>query len=118
MSTTCSLLWASQIILKASAFQHVAALSKQHAAYMTLDQVTLTWALMLMQSGRRLFECLALTKPSNARMWIGHWAFGVWFYFSINIAIWIEAVREYFLSDSSISVPSYADMRRSIKPRF
>lgn len=96
VSTSCSLLWATQIILKASMFQRIASLSKQHASSMTLDQVTVTWALMLLQGIRRLYESLCLTRPSQARMWVGHWAFGVWFYSSVNIAIWIEAVRKSF----------------------
>lgn len=60
---------------------------------MTLDQVTIAWALMLIQGLRRLYECLAFSRPSSAQMWIGHWAFGIWYYLSVNVALWVEGSR-------------------------
>ena len=63
---------------------------------MTLDQIIVTWILMLLQGVRRLYESLEFTKPSNARMWIGHWALGVWFYASMSIAVWIEGARMFW----------------------
>lgn len=62
---------------------------------MSLDQVTITWSLMLLQGLRRLYECMYFTKPSSAQMWVGHWAFGVWFYISVNIAVWVEGIRKF-----------------------
>ena len=92
VSTSCSLLWASQVILNGQAFRSIATAvgAKRPTESMTLDQVTVTWLLMLLQGIRRLYECLTLTKPSSSRMWIGHWAFGLWYYLSINVAVWIE----------------------------
>lgn len=91
VSTFCSMLWASQIILDGSLFRSIATLTTSQRPSMSLDQVTITWSLMLLQGMRRLYECLSLTKPSAARMWIGHWLFGVWFYASVSVAVWIEA---------------------------
>lgn len=50
----------------------------------------LSATLMLAQGARRLVECLILTKPSQSRMWIGHYAIGLAFYVATNMAIWIE----------------------------
>jgi len=62
---------------------------------MTLQQVMVAWALMLVQGARRLYECLAFTKPSSSsQMWIGHWAVGVWFYATVSVAVWIEGSRK------------------------
>lgn len=47
--------------------------------------------LMLVQGGRRLLECLLLTRPgTSSRMWIGHYAIGLAFYLVTNVAIWTE----------------------------
>jgi len=59
-----------------------------------LDLATFSSILMLVQGTRRLLECFLVTKPSNSRMWIGHYAIGLAFYVVTNIAIWIEAFRE------------------------
>ncbi|KIX02039.1 uncharacterized protein Z518_07978 [Rhinocladiella mackenziei CBS 650.93] len=46
--------------------------------------------MMFIQGCRRLLECVFLTKPSTARMWIGHYTIGLIFYVATNLAIWIE----------------------------
>ncbi|THX03521.1 hypothetical protein D6D13_07701 [Aureobasidium pullulans] len=89
VSTLCSFIWFSQILLDQSLWRNLAALTDIKNS-MTLDQIIVTWILMLLQGVRRLYESLEFTKPSNARMWIGHWALGVWFYASMSIAVWIE----------------------------
>ncbi|KIV80296.1 hypothetical protein PV11_07809 [Exophiala sideris] len=55
---------------------------------------TLCGTLMLVQGIRRLLECMFLTKPSQSRMWIGHYAIGVAFYIATNIAIWVQRPDE------------------------
>ena len=64
--------------------------AQSRTSSMTLDQVITTWCLMLLQGLRRLYESLTFTRASSSQMWIGHWAFGVWFYISVNLAVWIE----------------------------
>ena len=92
VSTLCSFIWLSQILLDQSLWRRLASLTDIKKS-MTLDQIIVTWVLMLLQGVRRLYECLEFTKPSNARMWIGHWALGVWFYASMSVAVWIEGAR-------------------------
>ncbi|THY89892.1 hypothetical protein D6C93_06745 [Aureobasidium pullulans] len=109
VSTLCSFIWFSQILLDQSLWRNLAALTDIKNS-MTLDQIIVTWILMLLQGVRRLYESLEFTKPSNARMWIGHWALGVWFYASMSIAVWIEGaptlLQESFnFSHSTIEPP-------------
>ncbi|KAI9779487.1 MAG: hypothetical protein M1816_003490 [Peltula sp. TS41687] len=59
---------------------------------MALERVMLTWTLMSIQGARRLYECLAFTKPSQAKMWVGHWIFGMSFYAAMSIAVWVEGI--------------------------
>ncbi|KAI5236851.1 hypothetical protein E4T42_09347 [Aureobasidium subglaciale] len=89
VSTLCSFIWFSQILLDQSLWRNLAVLTTFNKS-MTLDQVIVTWVLMLLQGVRRLYESLEFTKPSSARMWIGHWALGMWFYASMSVAVWIE----------------------------
>ncbi|KAG9949273.1 hypothetical protein KCU85_g4372, partial [Aureobasidium melanogenum] len=110
VSTLCSFIWLSQILLDQSLWRKLAFWTNMTKS-MTLDQIIVTWLLMLLQGLRRLYECLELTKPSNARMWIGHWALGVWFYASMSVAVWIEGaptlLKESFnLSHLTIEPPS------------
>lgn len=95
VSTLCSFIWLSQILLDQSLWRKLAFWTNMTKS-MTLDQIIVTWILMLLQGLRRLYECLELTKPSNARMWIGHWALGVWFYASMSVAVWIEGARRFW----------------------
>lgn len=103
LSVLTSLFWAPQILLKIGLVPYITASSLQKAPTMTLQQVLVTWALMLVQGARRLYESLAFAKPSSSQMWIGHWAVGVWFYAMMSVAIWIEGSRE--LCPSSICRP-------------
>jgi 3-oxo-5-alpha-steroid 4-dehydrogenase 3 len=103
VSTLCSFAWLSQLLLDQSPWRKLAALTDVKEA-MTLDQVLVTWILMLVQGVRRMYESLKFTRPSSARMWIGHWALGVWFYASMSVAVWIEGARRFpfgFVSCSS-----------------
>lgn len=57
---------------------------------MSVSQVMVCWALMMVQGVRRLRECLVFSKPSSSRMWFVHWLLGIAFYLATGIAIWIE----------------------------
>jgi 3-oxo-5-alpha-steroid 4-dehydrogenase 3 / polyprenol reductase len=50
-------------------------------------------SLMAVHSFRRFLECCILDKPSNSRMWFGHYIMGIAFYTATNVAIWIECVE-------------------------
>ncbi|PLB46772.1 protein DFG10 [Aspergillus steynii IBT 23096] len=113
-SVISSLFWAVQVLSRGAAFQAVAArIRPEHLQNaMSLNQVLLCWALMLVQGTRRLVECLALSKPSSSQMWFGHWLVGVAFYVAVSVAIWIEGTgtllaHEYTLDHVKITnVPS------------
>ena len=60
---------------------------------MSLDQVILVWLLMTMQGCRRLYESLALGRPSQSKMWFGHWFLGIGFYMAVSMAVWVEGIR-------------------------
>lgn len=53
-------------------------------------QVVIVWCMMLLQAGRRLYECFAVMKPSRSTMWFIHWVMGLGFYLGVSVAIWIE----------------------------
>ena len=98
VSTVCSFAWLSQVLLDQSLWRSLATMTSIKNT-MTLDQIIVTWILMLLQGVRRLYESLEFSKPSNARMWVGHWALGVWFYASMSVAVWSEGARRFcFLS--------------------
>ncbi|CAN8096272.1 unnamed protein product [Discula destructiva] len=66
------------------------ALASPDAPTMAGGQVVMLWAAMILQTGRRLYECFAVTKPSKATMWFVHWVMGLGFYLGVSVAIWVE----------------------------
>lgn len=56
-------------------------------------RVGMSFVVLLIQSLRRLYECIVLSKPSNASMWIGHYLIGLAFYFFISTAVWMEQIH-------------------------
>jgi len=67
--------------------------AKQRSS-MTFSQLQTTWAMMFIQSGRRLYECLALPSSSSSSMFVGHWIVGMLFYATTSVAIWVEGIRK------------------------
>ena len=63
-------------------------------ASMTFTQLQTTWVMLLIQSGRRLYECLDLPSSSESQMFVGHWAMGMAFYAATSVAVWIEGIRK------------------------
>ena len=67
---------------------------------MRFEQVKIAWLMLLVQGGRRLYECLSLSKEdifsventSTSKMWGGHWLLGLAFYAATSVAIWVEGV--------------------------
>ncbi|KAG0633274.1 hypothetical protein HOY80DRAFT_644235 [Tuber brumale] len=62
----------------------------------SIHQVVLTWTCLVLQTVRRLYECLFVQKKSVAeggresRMWVVHYALGLVFYVSAGIGGWVE----------------------------
>ncbi|KAK3070995.1 hypothetical protein LTR53_009478, partial [Teratosphaeriaceae sp. CCFEE 6253] len=59
---------------------------------MSVQQVVVAWALLLVQGSRRLYECVAFARESGSEMWVGHWALGVLFYTGMGVGVWVEGV--------------------------
>ncbi|TGJ81441.1 hypothetical protein E0Z10_g7314 [Xylaria hypoxylon] len=91
LSLFCSVFWAVQFVTQGSVLELIVKnqLSKSISS-MTLGQVILVWGLMGLQGARRLYEYLAVLRPSSSRMWIVHWLLGNVFYLCTSVSIWIE----------------------------
>lgn len=91
-SVVASVFWAVQIALSGGTFEAIATrVSPEHRdRSMSIAQIILCWGLMLVQGGRRLFECFAFSKPSSSSMWFAHWLVGLAFYLLVSVSIWIE----------------------------
>lgn len=91
-SVLSSLFWGVQLLSGGRAFQAIA--SGVHSEHlespMSVNQVMVCWALLLIQGSRRLYECLVFSKPSSSKMWFVHWLLGIAFYLAATVAIWIE----------------------------
>lgn len=97
VSVVSSAFWASQIVTKGPAFGRVAQQLIGQPSSTTVTQVAVAWAMLFVQGNRRLYESLALSKPSTAKMWIGHWALGIFFYLGMGCAVWVEGIRKYII---------------------
>lgn len=65
---------------------------------MTVTQVALLWAMMLLQGLRRLVECLVVMRLSaKSKMWIMFWVVAEGFYLCMSISVWIEGSGQCFL---------------------
>lgn len=95
ISVIGSLFWAAELLNRGPAFKSLSryVMAKEHV--MTSNQVKLAWFMMCIQGSRRLYECLAISKPSASQMWFGHWLLGILFYVGTSIAIWVEGIRKF-----------------------
>ncbi|KAI1096436.1 hypothetical protein F5B19DRAFT_146842 [Rostrohypoxylon terebratum] len=103
LSISCSVFWAIQFLQHGSIMEFMVrnqALREEPS--MTLSQVIIAWFLMSLQGTRRLYEHLAVLRPSSSTMWVIHWLLGAAFYFCTNIAIWIEGSSSIESSDRSV----------------
>lgn len=92
VSVFSSLFWGVQLIAKGSVLQALCQSvgSNTRAQSMTMDQVVLTWSLVMVQGVRRLLETSFLTKSSGSKMWFVHWLLGIAFYLALGVSCWIE----------------------------
>jgi 3-oxo-5-alpha-steroid 4-dehydrogenase 3 / polyprenol reductase len=93
VSVASSIFWGVQILSQGRAVQFLASCSQGTISVMTVNQVFLAWLLMAVQGGRRLYETLTLTKPSQSKMWFGLWLLGIAYYIFIGLSVWIEGIR-------------------------
>ncbi|WPG98434.1 Hypothetical protein R9X50_00122400 [Acrodontium crateriforme] len=111
VSVTLSLFWPGELAIGGPVFGFIAHAAGQRENSMTIRQVALVWALLLIQGSRRLYECLTFDSSSNSQMWVGHWILGLGFYFGTSMAIWIEGspklqAHTFTISDIAITSPN------------
>jgi 3-oxo-5-alpha-steroid 4-dehydrogenase 3 len=108
LSTLSTIFWGYQLWARGWFYRLIATkVSENREAFMMVDQIVMLWFVILLQGSRRLYESIVYAKPSLSTMWIGHWIMGMGFYFFVNIAIWIEAVRKSTpFSKSGASIPT------------
>lgn len=126
VSVLSSMFWCAQILTKGRTFTGIAsyALTTSNVPSMSVERVALTWSLMTLQGTRRLYECVALTKPSEAKMWVGHWLIGIGFYIAMGAAVWVEGIREstinspILLGRANVDINSHAPIHRNLLINF
>lgn len=102
VSVICSTFWGVQWITDGNILRLMASYGYAPATpSMTMTQVILTWFLMSLQGGRRLYESWFVMRSSSSRMWFVHWALGLAFYSFTSIAVWAEGCGEYIFDSSS-----------------
>ncbi|KAI0013670.1 hypothetical protein F4779DRAFT_625162 [Xylariaceae sp. FL0662B] len=100
LSLSCSIFWAVQYIYLGSVLESIARKQASEAQNsMTINQVILVWFLMSLQGARRLYEYVAIIRPSSSKMWIVHWLLGNAFYLCTSVSIWIEGSTSIWNSD-------------------
>ncbi|KAI2469223.1 hypothetical protein F4781DRAFT_233820 [Annulohypoxylon bovei var. microspora] len=110
LSVSCSAFWAVQFLQHGSVMDFmVRNQASGKSTSMTTNQVILAWFLMSLQGIRRLYECVAVLRPSSSKMWVIHWLLGAAFYFCTNISVWIEGSNSIQSSEWSFNneTPSF-----------
>jgi 3-oxo-5-alpha-steroid 4-dehydrogenase 3 / polyprenol reductase len=111
ISVASSILWGHQLLRRGPLYQKIAYWTPHGAESMSLERIIVCWSLMTLQSTRRLWECLVLTKPSQSKMWVFHWLAGILFYVATGVSIWIEGVpalgtTDWKFSNVQLATPS------------
>ncbi|KAI0887392.1 uncharacterized protein GGS22DRAFT_108816 [Annulohypoxylon maeteangense] len=102
LSVTCSAFWAVQFLQHGSIMDFIVRnQASSERSSMTINQVILAWLLMSLQGVRRLYEYLAVLRPSPSKMWVVHWLLGAAFYFCTNISVWVEGSNSIRSSERS-----------------
>ncbi|KAK5173787.1 uncharacterized protein LTR77_002468 [Saxophila tyrrhenica] len=100
LSVTLSAFWAGEaLLLRGPLYELMRDRAGPMATNMTFEQVKVTWIMMLVQGGRRLYESLVYveweefgTDKKMSMMWGGHWVMGMAFYMATSVAFWIEGI--------------------------
>ncbi|KAK3723520.1 hypothetical protein LTR37_001772 [Vermiconidia calcicola] len=102
MSLSLCTFWPGEALyLKGPLYGVVAQYTRTMTSTMSFEQVKITWIMMLVQGGRRLYECLTLTEGEEesfgssrpaSMMFAGHWVLGMLFYSALSVAFWIEGI--------------------------
>ncbi|KAG5930423.1 hypothetical protein E4U53_002238 [Claviceps sorghi] len=90
LSTGLSAFWAWQFLAGGSVMGVLAGWQGRGRRSAELGRVVLAWAMMAAQGGRRLFECLFVTRPGRTPMLAVHWVLALAFYAAVSVAVWVE----------------------------
>lgn len=91
VSSSWSVFWAWQYLSRGSLMDAMARAQLQaEPASTPLGRVFLTWAMMALQGGRRLYECLRVIRPGETPVPLFHWALGLVYYTVLGVAAWIH----------------------------
>ena len=110
-SVVLSAFWpAEALYLRGPLYKLVVDSTRTLSTSMTFEQVKITWVMVLVQGGRRMYESLTLSEEdafgsdikSSSRMWGGHLSLGLAFYVATSVAFWIGGIRK---CDTYISRP-------------
>ncbi|KAI0202717.1 3-oxo-5-alpha-steroid 4-dehydrogenase [Astrocystis sublimbata] len=129
LSLGCTIFWATQLATNGAVLQLIVQhqLAKGALPSMTMSQVFLAWLLMGLQGARRLYECLAILRPSSSSMWIIHWLLGNGFYLCTSVAVWIEGSSDvvmqyrchrYLAGLKKYSLPDEGMFRYLVSPHY
>lgn len=94
-SVVCSIFWGAKIARKTALVVSICE-NVQPGGEMSMNQIAIVWSLMTVQGVRRLAESIAFRRSSSSRMWFVHWILGIWFYFAMSFAVWIEGAGMLF----------------------
>ena len=91
LSVAMSTFWGYQIFTRGAILRWLARQTQGTLeSSMPLSRIYLLWALMAIQGSRRLYESIALMKPSKATMPVIIYLIGLVYYVMVSIGIWIE----------------------------
>ncbi|KAI3336932.1 3-oxo-5-alpha-steroid 4-dehydrogenase [Xylariaceae sp. AK1471] len=100
LSLSCTVFWAIQFLTKGIVLELIVRNQPSNlTSSMTIGQVILVWFLMGLQGARRLYEYLAVLRPSSSRMWVVHWLLGNAFYLFTSVSLWVEGSASILYSD-------------------
>ncbi|KAK6950077.1 hypothetical protein Daesc_008401 [Daldinia eschscholtzii] len=69
LSVSCSVFWAAQFLSRGKILESIVRNQvRSEETSMSLNQVIIAWALMSLQGARRLYESVALLRPSPSKM--------------------------------------------------
>jgi 3-oxo-5-alpha-steroid 4-dehydrogenase 3 / polyprenol reductase len=90
----CTTFWAYQLHDSGSYVRSMQSGFNLNVCPVQSTRIAICFLALTIQSLRRYYECITLSKQSNASMWIGHYLIGLAFYFFITIAIWLEQMHQ------------------------
>jgi len=91
LSIACSLFWLAQFLVHGSVLRLIASRQAETPAPSpALVQVAAAWAMLFLQGSRRIYEHVAIMRPSKSTMWFVHWLLGLGFYLFLSVSVWVE----------------------------